>query len=243
MVCFSVTTPSATAGSANTTKPKPRPRPVARSFMTTISTTSPYAWKWSRSFSSVVSHEIPPINSFPWSESISPKASSPLSLSLSLSLSSLCNSRTPGTQPGSRCPRTDLEALHSCASILDSAARIPNPNAPLASFVLNASTTTLAFGRPLCMGTDGDRADEIQGPVYPNISSNSSSSFHFFFFLFIFILFSFLFFSISFSLCFRFLFFHFSFHVFLKIKIKYVKKFTVSSLQNNFFSQKFQTNQ
>lgn len=70
IVCFSFTTRSATAGSANTTKPKPRARPVARSFMMTTSTTSPYAWKWSRSFSSVVSHEIPPMNSFPWSESI-----------------------------------------------------------------------------------------------------------------------------------------------------------------------------
>eukprot|EP01018_Ginkgo_biloba_P013157 Gb_16984 [translate_table: standard] len=70
MVCFSKTTVSATAGSAKTTKPNPRARPVILSFMMTVSTTSPNTLKYSLSRSSVVSHDMPPMKSFPWSESM-----------------------------------------------------------------------------------------------------------------------------------------------------------------------------
>uniref|UniRef100_A0A0A9DQE5 Uncharacterized protein n=1 Tax=Arundo donax TaxID=35708 RepID=A0A0A9DQE5_ARUDO len=71
IICFSMMTRSATAGSANTMNPKPRARPVARSRMMTASTTSPYLSKYSRRRSSLVSHEMPPMNSFPASASIS----------------------------------------------------------------------------------------------------------------------------------------------------------------------------
>jgi hypothetical protein len=71
IICFSMMTRSATAGSANTMNPKPRARPVARSRMMTASTTSPYLSKYSRRRSSLVSHEMPPMNSFPASPSIS----------------------------------------------------------------------------------------------------------------------------------------------------------------------------
>jgi hypothetical protein len=71
IICFSMMTRSVTAGSANTMNPKPRARPVARSRMMTASTTSPYLSKYSRRRSSLVPHEMPPMNSFPASPSIS----------------------------------------------------------------------------------------------------------------------------------------------------------------------------
>lgn len=70
MLCFSLMTLSATAGSEKTMKPNPRARPVVRSFMITASITSPNVLKYSLRRSSFVSHEIPPMNSLPRSDCI-----------------------------------------------------------------------------------------------------------------------------------------------------------------------------
>jgi hypothetical protein len=183
----------------------------------------------------VVSHEIPPINSFPWSESISPKASSPLSLSLSLSLSRLY------AIPAPRERNRDLAALAPTSKLCIRALRFSTPQREFQTLMhrLQASYPTRArrrlpsdvrsaWGRTEIERTRS-RALSIQ-TFHPTPPLLSISFFSFSF--------PFLFFSISFSLCFRFLFFHFSFHVFLKIKIKYVKKFTVSSLQKKIFFSK-----
>lgn len=63
IMCFWRRTLWATLESLKTMKPKPRARPVRRSLMTRASKTSPKVWKYWRRLSSVVSQEIPPMNS------------------------------------------------------------------------------------------------------------------------------------------------------------------------------------
>jgi hypothetical protein len=71
MVCLSWRTRSRMEGSEKTTKAKPRGRPEGFSRMITACETSPYWPKYSLKVSSLVSHAIPPMNTFPSSESIS----------------------------------------------------------------------------------------------------------------------------------------------------------------------------